>query len=477
MSQLDWNATLNTIRETLPQAQFQNWVKPLRLIRCDNHSVVVGVPNRFHQEWVKNNYSEALSEAIRHQTGSRLQLEFEIVLKEENHSASQSALPGSSSESESQPTRPSLRVVEGLGLTEGQALPVEAPAPTTPVIPEKPNLPVFNDTLIELDFNTVAVQCARMFSIGKGMPINPLVVYAGVGMGKTHLLSQIGWEFHRANPQRIVRYVTAESFTNEMVQSYKSNQIYAFKKKYSEHTDVLLFDDVQGLSKRLKTQEELLHIFNEIVVRGGKVCFATSTAPHALESFIDPLKSRILSGVIAEISPPSYETRVQLLQMRCAQEQIQMQPEILRSLAAQGQRDVREILGSLIRLHLQAQLENRPVDQEFLAKKNWSREVRKEAITMEEIITMVEHNFGVSREDLTSKSRRGVIVWARQVAMYLARQHTQLSLEGIGKVFGRDHATVCHAFQKVKDIAADHPTRRYEVEYLEKKISSRSPEE
>ncbi|MEZ4752249.1 MAG: DnaA/Hda family protein [Bdellovibrionota bacterium] len=107
-----------------------------------------------------------------------------------------------------------------------------------PVIPEKPNLPVFNDALIELDFNTVAVQCSRMFSIGKGMPINPLVVYAGVGMGKTHLLSQIGWEFHRANPQKTVRYVTAESFTNEMVQSYKSNQI-MLSKKHTEHTDVL----------------------------------------------------------------------------------------------------------------------------------------------------------------------------------------------------------------------------------------------
>lgn len=457
MPQLDWNATINTIRDSVPQTQFQNWFKPLELIRFDERSVTLGVPSRFHEDWIRSHYEKHLTQAIKDQCGADLQLEFEILLREENAEAALSAPIVTQ--------RPNLRIVSNH--------PDEAE--DHPVIVQPPNVPPFNNPFFELDSNHVVYQCAQLFAAGQDSQLNPLVIVSGVGMGKTHVLSEIGNEAFRANRELRVRYTNAELFTAEMVQSIKSDTSLVFKRKYREETDILLFDDVQGLRRRLRTQEELLHIFNEIVTRGGRVAFTSSTTPHRLEDFIEPLKSRILSGVIAEIKNPTFEEKVGILARMCMHNQIIVDDAVLRSLADKGQKDTRELIGNLFRLHLQAKLENRVLDQSFLAREGWVREAQKEVITLEEIITLVEHNFGIPRTELMSKSRKSVTTWARQVAMYLARQHTLLPLEEIGKTFGRDHATVIHAFQKVAETMEQQPTRRFEVEFLKEKLQTSSP--
>jgi len=460
MPQLDWNATISSIREALPQTQFQNWFEPLTFIRCDERSVVLGVPSRFHEEWLRNNYGPHLVQAIREQCGTELQLEFEVLVREENVEASKSI------KAINAPSRPNLRIVEKIeDAEEEEAAPLAPP----------PNLPAFTNAFLQSDYNHIAFQCARIFGEGKDSQINPLIILASVGMGKTHLLSDIGRQIHSATPTLNIRYTNAESFTAELVQSIKTDSSPRFKKKYREDTDVLLFDDVQLLSRRMRTQEELLHVFNEIIGRGGRVAFTTSIPPHRMQDFIEPLKSRLLSGVIAEIKPPAFEEKVELLKKICAQNTISVEEPVLRSLADKGQRDVRELIGSLLRLHLQARLENRSLDNEFLATEGWVKAPQKEAITLEEIVGLVEHTFGVSRVELMSKSRKSQTTWARQVAMYLARHYTLLPLEEIGKTFGRDHATVIHAFQKVTEEMANHPTRRYEVEFLKQKLQARVP--
>jgi chromosomal replication initiator protein len=464
MAQLDWNATINSIRECLPQTQFTNWFKPLTLIRCDERSVVLGVPSRFHEEWLKSHYSHQLSRAIREQCGSELQLEFEVLVREENVEAALStedALPPPIV------MRPQLRIVD----RKEQAAP---PSPSEPSLPVAPNLPTFSHPFLEFDFNHVAYQCALMLA-GGNRQISPLIIQAGVGMGKTHLLTEIGQAVHRQRPRARIRYTNAEAFTAEMVGYIKSDNILAFKRKYRDETDCLLFDDIQVLSRRIRTQEELVHIFNEIVNRGGTVAFTSSVQPHRLEEFIEPLKSRLLSGVIAEVKTPTFEERVQILARMCEKTQLIMDPLVLRTLADKGQKDIRELIGTLFRVHLQSTLENRPLDNEFLAREGWAREKQKESITMEEIIALVEHNFGVVRTELMSKSRKSLTTWSRQVAMYLARHYTLLPLEEIGKTFGRDHATVIHAFQKVTETMESQPTRRYEVEFLKQKLQNRAP--
>jgi chromosomal replication initiator protein len=471
MPQLDWNATINAIRESLPQTQFQNWFKPLTLVRFDETSIVVGVPSRFHEEWLRSHYTRQLSDAIRHQCGSELQLEFEVLVLDENVEASMSAPSGPAA---APGGRPSLRIVDSRIQTDGHR---SEHAETAKPHVELPNYPPTSHPYFELEFNKVAYQCALLLTHGS-VPMNPLVIQAATGMGKTHLLSEIGMRVHRKYPRARIRFTNAETFTSEMVHAIKSDSILSFKKKYREETDYLLFDDIQGLSRRIRTQEELLHIFNEIVGRGGQVAFTINTSPHRLEDFIDTLKSRVLSGVVAEVKFPSFEERVTLLANMCEHNRMCVDPMVLNTLADKGQKDIRELIGTLLRIHLQAKLENQTLNNEFLAREGWGgrvTEAQREQVTLDEIISLVEHNYGVPRSELSSKSRKSVTTWARQVAMYLARHYTLLPLDEIGKTFGRDHATVIHAFQKVTETMENQPTRRYEVEFLKQKLQSRAP--
>jgi chromosomal replication initiator protein len=451
--QLDWNAALNSIRESLPQTQFQNWISPVELLRIDKTSVVLGVPSRFHEDWLRSHYAEKISSAIQNQCGASLQLEFEIQVRQENIQAAQ-AVPQAISLPAT--LKPTLRSVD-------------APAPTGP------NLPIFHHPLFELAFNKVAYQCVGMFVEAQERIFNPLVILGGIGMGKSHLLAETGNRLHAQNPALRIQYLNAESFTYEYVRHMKANDLMNFKKKFTHDTDVLLFDDVQGLTNRIKTQEVLLHIFNEILDRGGRIAFSTTVAPHRLEGFLEPLKSRLTSGVTAEIKSITYEEKVELLGRMASHNHIAIEGTVLRSLADKGQKDIRELIGTLLRVHLQCKLENRPLNHAFIAEEAVMHEPSREAVTMSEIVSLVEHHLGVPRSELVSKSRKGTTTWARQVAMYLARTGTLLSLEEIGKTFDRDHATVIHAFEKVKEAVASQPTRKYEVEFLKRKLQSRTP--
>ncbi len=461
--QLDWNAAINSIRESLPQTQFKNWFSPVEFIRSNDTSIVLGVPSRFHEDWLRSHYGEQIQRAIQTQCGSALQLEFEILVREENEQAAQAHPPKPATVA---PMRPNLRIVEPGEQTEIN----EPEAP-----PEAPQLPPFHHPLFEFGFNRFAYQCVGMFVDNADRHLNPLVVLGGIGMGKSHLLSEIGTRLHQKNPQMRIRYTNAESFTYEYVRYIRSKDLMTFKRRYTEETDCLLFDDVQGLAGKQSTQEVLLHIFNDIIARGGKIAFTTTTAPNRLEGLIDPLKSRLSSGVTAEIKPLTFEEKAEILGRVAAHNQIAIDGTVLRSLADKGQKDIRELIGTLLRIHLQSKLENRPLTGDFLAEETIGVEAPREAITMGEIVSLVEHHLGVPRSELVSKSRKGTTNWARQVAMYLARMGTLLSLEEIGKTFDRDHATVIHAFEKVKDTIATQPTRRYEVEYLKRKLQARAP--
>jgi len=473
MNSLDWTATLNSIKEDLPTAQFQNWLKPIEYISSDDTSVCLGVPSRFHEDMLRSRFVDTLKKAIRRQTGNDLQLEFEVLVRDENTEASKSEIlvpQNPAPVTPQNPSRPMLRLVHNQADydEEEQNFP-------TPI--EGPNYPKFNTPFLVSEFNRLAYQCAMLLAEGSNSQANPLIIQSSVGMGKTHLLSEIGEAIHRRQPHLRIRYTTFEAFTSEMVKSFNDKTTQAFQYRYRVETDVLLFDDVAGLAGRKRSQEELLHIFNEILARGGRIAFTSSQPISRLTEFIDPLKSRLLSGLSVEIKTPNHEEKVELLGQVSFHSQISVDHTILRSIADKGQKDVRELIGSLFRVHLQAQLENKPLNNEFLAKEGWIQESHKEVITLDEIISLVEHNFGINRSDMVSKSRKQAIAWARQVAMYLARRYTLLPLEEIGNTFGRDHATVIHAFDKVTETMQFHPTQGYQVEFLIKKLEARQPKD
>ncbi len=470
MHQLDWNAAICQLKEVLPPTQFQNWVQPVSFLRTGEKSVVLGVPSRFHEEWVRLHYTREITAALKKQTGAELQLEFEILIGEENQNAAEAAIPLPPSP----PQRPTLRIVGG-GASATPAPPKALPeAESLPHFNLDPGLPNFSGPFMEFGFNRMALGFSREFSkIGK-LSFPCLILNAGVGMGKTHLLAEIGLMFQNTHPTARIRYVSGESFGAEYVRALKSNSLADFKWKYSQ-LDCLLFDDLHQFSGP-KFQEALLFVFNEITNRGGRIAFGTSQPINRISDLIEPLRSRLQSSMVCEISPPNYDQRVELLSRACEQNRIAADGMVLRRLASQGQRDVREILGSLLSLHLRATISQQPLEESLSQhEQEQIEQPSRDPINLNEIVLLVEHNFLMSRSDLVSKSRKEAPTWARQVAMYLARTYTLLPLEEIGTFFGRDHATVVHSFQKVVDSMEAHPQKRYQVEFLKKKLQARAP--
>ncbi|NBX82918.1 hypothetical protein EBQ90_07510 [bacterium] len=461
-----WESTLQAIQAEIPAPQFQRWFKELAFLRQDGDTLFVGVPSAFHQEWLSSHYKDQLHRAISKNFGSPLQLEFEVLVEDSNREASQSiSVPVAAPVAQQ---KPQLRVVEG-GVKLSESLTEDA----FPQSDFDSQLPSFSGDFFELNFNRLCVQLCGLFVQGQTSSLSSLFISAGIGMGKTHLLSKLGTEIKKSAPHLKVRYTSAEKFTNEMFKSWNNKSGPNYQMYYRDQVDVLLFDDLQGLAGRKATQEALLHIYNEILSRGGRLVFTSTETPHKLSDFIEPLRSRLLSGVAAEIKIPSYEEKVCLLSLLAQQNQIPVEESLLRVLADHGHRDVREMLGAFLRLHLQSHLEKKALDLAFLAKTGLPLETAQQAISINEIIALVENCFGISKTDLVSKSRKGLIVWARQVAMYLGRRFTLHSLEEIGKFFGRDHATVLYAYEKVSETLREQPTKRYEVEFLMQKLQAR----
>lgn len=471
MPQLDWNTTLSAMRENIPKAQFMSWIEPIEFIQSDETSVRLGVPSRFHEEMLRSHLKQQLVDTIQKQVGKTVQLEFEILVQKENIEASFS--PPKRAETPSQPTRPTLRVIEGSLSPSGQIKEF-----ASPLIEErevfKPNFPKFTSPYIAMDFNHVAVESSKMFCDLKSSSLNSLVLIAGVGMGKTHLLSEIGHWLHEADPGLRVRYTNSETFTSEMIQSFRDNTNHEFKKKYREETDVLLFDDVHNLSNREKTQEQILHIFNELLTAGRRIVFSSSIPPQQLQKFSDPLRSRLLSMMSAEVSSPGFEERSQLLAKVCEESQMVVDPQVLKILADHHQKDIRELIGTLFRLHLRACLENRALDSTYLTKQGvgFAPSQQKPRASLEEVLSLIELNYNVSRTDLVGPSRKSAISWPRQVAMYLSRHVTVLPLETIGSFYGRDHATVIHAYTKVTESMKTQRSVQLEIEYLLGRIAT-----
>ena len=467
-----WESTLKTIQGEIPAPQFQRWFKQVSFLRREEQTIYLGVPSRFHQDWLSTHYRDHLNRAISQNFGNTLQLEFEVLLEDSNLEASQSpTLPIVPVQ------KPQLRVLEGGGLSVSQKPELDSHGEDKGEALFDSQLPHFAGDFFELDFNRLSFQYGGLFVRGDNPSLNPLFISGGVGMGKTHLLSLIGKELQKNKPHLKIRYTNSEKFTNEMYKSWNDKSGPNYQRFYRDEVDVLLFDDLQGLAGRRATQEALLHIYNEILSRGGKVVFASAVAPQKLGEFLEPLRSRLISGVSADIKAPGYEEKVALLSLLAQQSQISVEEPVLRILADQGHRDIRELLGVFLRLHLQAKIENKPLNSSFLAGEGVRFDSPKQAISLSEIVSLVEHSFGVSKSDLTSKSRKGVIAWARQVAMYLGRRFTLLSLEEIGKSFGRDHATVLYAYDKVSETLRLHPSRKYEVEFLIGKLQARVPRE
>jgi chromosomal replication initiator protein len=312
----------------------------------------------------------------------------------------------------------------------------------------------------------VAEQPARAY--------NPLFIYGGSGLGKTHLLHAIGHYTRALYKGTRVRYISSEEFTNEFINSIRDDKAANFQRRYRD-TDILLVDDIQFLSGKVQTQEEFFHTFNTLHNANKQIVITSDLPPKQLQDFEDRMRSRFEWGLITDVQPPDLETRIAILRKKTVQERLVAPPEVLEYIASKIATNIRELEGALIRVTAFASLNRQPVDlaiTEAVLKDLLPNEAGPE-ITAAQIMGASAQYFGVTVDDLCGSSRSRVLVTARQIAMYLCRELTDLSLPKIGQAFGgRDHTTVMHADRKIRQLMAERRSLFNQVTDLTSRIKS-----
>jgi chromosomal replication initiator protein len=305
---------------------------------------------------------------------------------------------------------------------------------------------------------------------------NPLFVYGGSGLGKTHLLHAIGHYAQSIGTARTVRYVSTEEFTNDFINSLRDDKTQAFQRRYRD-VDILLVDDIQFLENRERTQEEFFHTFNTLHNANKQIVISSDRSPKQLSTLEDRLRTRFEWGLLTDIQPPDLETRIAILRKKAAQERLAAPPEVLEFIASKIQSNIRELEGALIRVTAFASLNRQPVDMGLaeIVLKDLIPEGGGPEITAAAIMAATAEYFSVTMDDLCGSSRSRVLVNARQVAMYLCRELTDLSLPKIGQTFGgRDHTTVMHADRKIRSQMAERRSLYNQIAELTNRIKQRA---
>lgn len=411
-----WEKVLNQLKEILSVPAFETWFRPVEFVDENEKEIVLKVPSNLIRELLETKFAGLIKATIQEQTGKDLQLN--IIVQEKK------------------PKEPPVIIMNNITLHKDYTF----------------------EEFIVGSSNELAYAAAKNVALNPGKAYNPLYIYGGVGLGKTHLLHAIGHELIRNFGQKIsIIYTSTEKFTNEVIYAIQNAQsntdlIDRFHKKY-RNTDVLLIDDIQFLAGKERTQEEFFHTFNALYEAGKQIVITSDVPPKDLPTLEDRLRTRFEVGLIADISPPDFETRVAILKKKAQKENITINDDVINYIAENIFSNIRELEGALIRLIAKASLLNQNITVEF-AKKALS-DIIKQAdvpITINKIKKIVAEYFGIDVESLSDKKRTQNIVLPRQVAMYLARKFTDLSLPQIGEAFGgRDHTTVMHAFNKIEE--------------------------
>ncbi|TAE17698.1 MAG: chromosomal replication initiator protein DnaA [Bacteroidetes bacterium] len=449
-AELIWNNCLKVIRDIVEWQHFKTWFEPIKPISIDNNVLLIQVPSQFFYEYLEENYVNLLAKTLKRVVGKDARLEYRILVD--------SGISGKGGTMD----------VSGVGYKNVSNNEVDLPMVINNpiknpfVIPglKKINIdPQLNDkftfsSLIEGDCNRVARRAGLTIAEKPGTTsFNPLVVYGGGGMGKTHLAQAIGNEVKRLHPGKVVLYVSCEKFITQFQEHSRNHTINDFIHFY-QMIDVLIVDDVQFFANAEKSQDAFFGIFNHLQQNGKQLVLTTDKSPKDLSGLQDRLLSRFKWGLSADMQFPDYETRYEIVRAKMKHDGVEMPDEVVKFLVYNISTNVRELEGAFISLVAHSSLNRREIDLDLARKvlKNFVKTSSKE-ITIEAIQKLVCEYFDVSYEKLQNKTRKREIVQARQITMYLAKKFTKNSLKTIGEHFGgRDHTTVIHSCQTVKDL-------------------------
>jgi chromosomal replication initiator protein len=443
-----WSVAQEHLRSMLSTDIYNLWFAPLRACSQENDHITLEVANDFCEVWLKDNYLGLLQDVIALASGRKLQINFKVVAS----SGVAASVP--------QPVHGKKKVVE-LAPDRGSASLDLSLNPKNTF-----------DTFVVGNNNNFAYAAALAVAQAPGKSYNPLFLYGGVGLGKTHLLHAIGQHVVVHKKGARVAFVSSERFTNEYIDGIQNNQIARFRKKYRQ-TDVLLIDDIQFLAGKERIQEEFFHTFNALHEGHKQIVLTCDRPASEIQNLEHRLVSRFEWGLVTDLQPPDVEMRLAILQKKAQLMGVRLPEQVMEFLANRIRANIRRLEGALIRVASYATLTGKELSLETV--ENLLREVLHEegrfAINIEAIQRRVAEHFDIRLADMTSKRRPENIAFPRQVAMFLARQMTDTSLCAIGEAFGgRDHGTVLHACRLVKDRMEVDPNVRQVVSYLEKQL-------
>ncbi len=420
-----WQSVLAQVQLGISQANFATWFKNTEIVSREGNQIIVSVPNSFAKEWLENKYSKTILKILHG-------LNEEI--KEVRYTVGKAELK---TIKKNPPT-----FLQEVGQLEFQEFKIDKETNLNPRY-------TFENFIVG-PFNELPHAAAWAVSKNPGFVYNPLFVYGGVGLGKTHLLEALGNEVIKNFSQKKVQYIPSEKFTAGVVTSIRNHEIENFKSKYRA-IDVLILDDVQFLAGKEKTQEEFFHTFNFLYEKNKQIVLSSDRPPKAIPALAERLRSRFEGGMIADIGYPDYETRIAILKAKSQERKLELPEEVLNYVASNIQRNIRELEGALNRLAAYQKLNSQPASLE--AAKSLLRNLflsPAKAVTSKKIIQAVAEFYDLKEKDLLSSSRRKEIVNPRQVAMYLLREELKTSYPFIGRKFGgKDHTTAIHAYEKV----------------------------
>ncbi len=440
-----WRAVLGELQVSLSPANFETWLKDTALVEIDENRFRISVPNGFARDWLDNRYRPLISQTVTRVVGGSVQIEFVVA-------DAPGPVPSQVSE-DALPLPPGLR-----GRQHRQPQPAATGSATSSSDPA----------------NRLAHAAALSVAERPGHAYNPLFLYGGVGLGKTHLMHAIGNAVAAKFPRKRILYATSEKFTNDFINSIREQKMEDFRNRY-RRIDVLLIDDIQFIAERERTQEEFFHTFNAIHEAGKQIVLSSDRPPKAITTLEERLRSRFEWGLIADLTPPDLETRIAILRSK-AEDQTGLIPgDVIEFIARKVVSNVRELEGALNRVVAYASMSGMPINIELASAvlSNVMYNPKKRSITPQRIVRAVADYYGVNLDQLRSSKRDRAIVVPRQIAMFLIREETDISLLRIGaELGGRDHSTVLHACVKITRELAENDEMRREINAVREMIYS-----
>lgn len=434
-----WNEALKLIKVELTEVSFNTWLKTINPVMIAEDKIILAAPNEFTKGILEGRYLNLIKNAIKQVTNKEFNIQFTIPGEDLSINVGQSVTSNNSTFNQRSQLNPKYTF----------------------------------DTFVIGNSNRFAHAASLAVAEAPAQAYNPLFIYGGVGLGKTHLMHAIGHYILNQTPNAKVVYVSSEKFTNELINSIRDDRNNQFRNKY-RNVDVLLIDDIQFIAGKESTQEEFFHTFNALHEANKQIVISSDRPPKEIPTLEDRLRSRFEWGLIADIQPPDLETRIAILKKKAKVENIDVPDDVMQYIASKIQSNIRELEGALIRIVAYSSLTNKKITLELAeeALKDIISSDKPKKITVKLIKEVVSKEFNIKVEDLNSRKRTKSIAYPRQIAMYLTRELTDLSLPKIGEEFGgRDHTTVIHAYDKITEDMANNDDFKNTINKLIKEIT------